>query len=98
MSAPLTTDLTRRDVRPYFLWDDDLTVAQFEQALNGPDRERADAYLARLLREAKYEDVWRFVTPQFVADRLAAIVPRLGRSRPLWTFLIRAWRERGLVS
>jgi len=98
MTRPLSTDLSRGDVRPYFLWDDDISVEEFRMGLRGEDRARADVYLARLLREAKYEDVWRFTTPQEIANRLPIVAPRLGRSRGLWEFLIGVWRERGLVA
>ena len=91
------TDLSRGDVRPYFLWDDDLSVDEFRCRLRSEDRNLALRALARLLREARYEDVWLFVTPQGIADRLAETEPFLGRSRPLWTHLIRAWRELGLL-
>jgi hypothetical protein len=97
MIRPLTTDLRRTEDRPYFLWDDDVSVAEFRSRLGSPDRDVAARSFARLLRDARYEDVWIFVTPQDVSERLPEIEPYLGRSRGLWTHLMRAWRELGLV-
>lgn len=97
MIRPLTTDLTRGDARPYFIWDDDVSVDEFRSWLRSSDRTLASRSLARLLRDARYEDVWLFVSPQEVADRLAEAGPYLGRSRDLWNHLMRAWRELGLV-
>ena len=28
---PLTTDMTRRDLRPYFLWDEDVSIGELQR-------------------------------------------------------------------
>jgi hypothetical protein len=33
---PLTVDLTQLDRRPYFLWDEDVSVAELRALLRGP--------------------------------------------------------------
>ena len=39
--GPLTADLSRDDGRPYFLWDEDLTLGEFRRLLrDGPPEER----------------------------------------------------------
>ena len=91
----MTTDLTQEDRRPYFLWDEDLSVREFRQRLvSAPPSERR-RLLAKLLREARDPDVWVFTTPQAVADRLEELGPMLGRRRAFWTYLIGAWRDDG---
>ena len=95
---PLTTDLSDRDRRPYFLWDEDTSIAELEASLRGPDRAERLRLLGKMLREARDIDVWRFVTPAEVARELPELGRRLGRRRAFWEFLLRGWREHGIVS
>lgn len=95
---PLTLDLSNLDGRPYFLWDEDVSVAQLTAVL----RQRDDIderlrLMGKLLREARDLDVWQFVTPSEVAEALPALGRRLGRRRPFWEFLIHGWQADGLL-
>lgn len=95
---PLTIDLSEGDKRPYFLWDEDISVDELKIALrNGPEAQRL-RLLGKMLREARDIDVWRFVTPQEVARALPSLSRRLGRRRGFWQFLIRGWREDGILT
>jgi hypothetical protein len=50
------------------------------------------------MREARYDDVWKYVSLRDdVIPRWSKIEPQLGRWRDKWSFLITAWKERGLV-
>ncbi len=94
---PLTARLDDDSRRPWFLWDEDTSLGELKAALQVPGDER-DRLLAKLLREANDREVWRFVTPQEVADALPRLARRIGRRRaPFWTFLIGKWREQGYV-
>jgi len=94
---PLTTDLTKLDARPYFLWDEDVTVAELRDILaNGPSDVR-DRYLGKMLREANDRDVWRFVSPELVAEALPRIQRIVGRRAGFWNFLIDGWRGDGAL-
>lgn len=93
----MTTDLRQTERRPYFLWDEDLSVAELRRRLHGDDRRERLRLMAKLLREARDTDVWAFVTPQEVADLLPELAPQLGRRRGFWEFLIEGWREDGLL-
>lgn len=94
--VPLTTDLSRDDGIPYFLWDQPMTVAELRRHLSGPPEERL-RYLGVILREAKEPDVWRFTTPEEVVREWPSLEPRLGRRREFWRFLLAKWRELGLI-
>lgn len=95
---PLTADLTRDDARPWFLWDEDLSLAEFRKRLGGDDAEERDRLLAKLLREANDAEVWQFVSPADVAAALPRLARRIGNRRlPFWEFLIGRWRADGLV-
>jgi hypothetical protein len=95
---PLTTDLARGDARPYFLWDEDVSIDELRAVLAGPDGTRRDGLLGKLLREARDTDVWRFVSPEEVARALPRLGRRLGRRRRFWAFLIDGWRADGLLA
>lgn len=94
---PLTTDLTRRDLRPYFLWDEDVSIGELQQILAGPEGPRRDQLLGKMLREARDIDVWQFVRPAEVAGVLERLRRRLGRRYAFWSFLIEGWRQHGLL-
>jgi hypothetical protein len=94
----LTTDLDRGALRPYFLWDEDVSIDELRAALRGPDTAERRRLLGKMLREARDIDVWRFVTPDEVAHALASLGRRLGRRHAFWQWLIRGWREDGIVA
>jgi hypothetical protein len=93
----LTTDMTRRDLRPYFLWDEDVSIGELQQILAGPHGPRRDQLLGKMLREARDLDVWQFVRPIEVAGALERLRRRLGRRYAFWSFLIEGWRRHGLL-
>ena len=93
----LSDRLDEPDARPYFLWDSELTVGQLRERLaHGPEEEKL-LWIGRILREARYPDVWRFVTLGDVLSRWDRLRGRLGRMNGFWEFLIRTWRENGLI-
>src|SRR5262245_47771567 len=93
----LTTDMMLEDRRPYFLWDEDISVRELKDRLHGSDEWERLRLLGKMLREARDLDVWHFVTRYEVADALPRLGRRLGRRRKFWEFLINGWREDGLL-
>jgi hypothetical protein len=94
----ITTDFADGKARPYFLWDEDVSVQELRDVLAGPDSPRRDQLLAKMLREARDTDVWAFVAPHEVARRLPELGHRLGRRRAFWEWLIEGWRSDGLLA
>jgi hypothetical protein len=94
---PMTLDLREQHLRPYFLWDEDLSIRELKDRLRGPNAVERARLLAKMLREARDVDVWAFVSPEEVASALPAIRHRLGRRRGFWEFLIHGWREDGIL-
>lgn len=78
--------------RPYFLWDEDIRVEQFRERLRDPDPAVRAYYLGKLMRQAKPDDVFTFVTLREVEEQLAAVEPYLGRSRAFWLWILERWR------
>lgn len=82
---------------PYFLWDRNVTGGELRFALANPSHPQRTALLRILLREARPDEVWNFVTPELVEQEWALISPGLGRRRPFWQWLLTAWREHGFL-
>jgi len=94
----LTSDLTVGNKRPYFLWDEDLTVDELRAKLEGDEVAERRRLLGKMLREARDTDVWLFTAPEEVARELPFIARRLGRRARFWSWLIAGWRQDGLLS
>ena len=93
----MTTDMTQADRRPYFLWDEDISIAELHSQLReGREAERL-RLMGKMLREARDIDVWHFVTPEEVARALPELRRRLGRRGPFWEFLIHGWQSDGIL-
>ncbi len=95
---PLSADLTEVDKRPYFLWDEDISIREFKQRLGGGDATERLRMLAKLMREARDTDVWTFITPQEAADAMPLLARKLGRRQAFWEFLIDGWRRHGVIT
>ena len=77
--------------RPYFAWDVDLTLEQFESRLADPDPVVRAYFLAKLMRQARPDDVFAFVTPAKIAGAWDLVAPKLGRTRAFWSWLLARW-------
>ncbi|SRR5581483_3533109 len=95
-AVALTTDLSRDDAIPYFLWDEPMTLGELRRVLDHSDEDRI-RMLGKILREAREEDVWLFTTPEEISRRWDQLSRYLGRRRDFWTFLLSRWREQGLL-
>ena len=85
--------LTDASGRPYFLWDCDLTIGQFRARLRDPDPEVRAYFLAKLMRQAKPDDVFQFVSLADVRSSWPDVVRYLGNSRPFWRWLLDTWQR-----
>lgn len=94
----MSTDLDDPQAIPYFLWDEPMTVAELRDRLaeaSPPERLRL---LAKLLREARDTEVWRFVTLPEIVAAWPQLATRLGRRRRFWQFLLDEWRRLGIAA
>jgi hypothetical protein len=92
--APTPPDrLVDQRGRPYFAWDEDLTLAEFESRLRDADVEVRAYYLGKLMRQAKPDDVFTFVTLADLIAALPAVERYLGKSRDFWRWLLARWSE-----
>ncbi len=78
--------------RPYFLWDTDMPLAVFRERLRHPDVEVRAYLVGKLMRQAKPDDVFTFVSFAEIAELWPQLERYLGKSRPFWTWLL-GWRN-----
>jgi hypothetical protein len=97
MSVSLSTDLTNPLAVPYFLWDEPLTVAEFRGRLTMASPAEQIRLMAKLLREARDTDVWKFTSPEEVWRKWPDLSLHLGRRRKFWEFLLGHWQKEGLI-
>jgi hypothetical protein len=86
----------KRD-RPYFLWDLDVNDAELRARLEVSDPDTRAQWQARVMREARYDDVWSYLTVERIVRDWDHIILHLGRRRPFWEYLLRKWRDDGLL-
>jgi len=84
--------------RPYFLWDMDMTLEEFERAVESGDAATRAYFVGKVMRQAKPDDALQYVTPQEIADLWPAVERYLGNARPFWEWLLAHWERRGVVS
>lgn len=88
-NTDLTRDLADGDIvdgrgRPYFLWDVDMTLDEFRRSLRDPDPEVRAYLIGKLLRQARPDDVARFVTEEEVRAIWPLAERYAGRVREFW--------------
>ena len=93
----LSTDLRDPAARPYFLWDEDTTIAELRSAIELAKPEEWARLVGKLMREARDTDVWQFVTPRDVWQHRLLLDRYLGRRRSFWHYLLDGWHADGYL-
>lgn len=78
--------------RPYFLWDCPWTDAEFRELLRDPDPDVRAALVGRLMRQARPDDVFLYVTEADIRSLWDQLQPHLGKTREFWTWLLDCWK------
>jgi hypothetical protein len=82
--------------RPYFLWDLDMTLEGFRRRLRSPDQDVRAYFLGKLMREAKPDDVFTFVTLEEIRALWPGVTRHLGSMREFWTWILGTWERVGV--
>jgi hypothetical protein len=69
----------------------DATLQQFVQMLRTTDRDVRAYLVGKLMRQAKPDDVFTFVTVEEISDLWPDVQPYLGRAREFWQWLMASW-------
>lgn len=78
-----------------FAWDRPESAESLRAKLAVPSSSEWLRTAAWLMREARVEQVWQFLSLRQVANHFPRIAPMLGRRRPVWEHLLRAAHELG---
>ena len=95
--SQLSSKIDDPSVIPYFLWDEPMTVGELHERLKISSAAEHTRLLAKILREARDTDVWKFTTPKEVKQRWRELERHLGRRRNFWLFLLEHWQKEGLL-
>lgn len=80
------------------MWDYRLTVGQLKEILaSGNDSQRI-WLMAKIMRDARYTDVWKFMSLKDFLTHREHLMPKLGRHRGFWQFLYSRWIKYGIIS
>jgi hypothetical protein len=90
-------DVSRDDIVPYFMWDYQYTVGQIKEMLANGDESDRIWLMAKIMRDARYKDVWKFMTLQDFLKYRERLMPRLGWFKGFWEFLYSRWIQYGIV-
>lgn len=74
-----------------------MTVAELKRRLTSASDVEQTRLLAKILREARDTDVWKFTTPREVWQNWDELEKHLGRRREFWKFLFEFWEKEGLL-
>ena len=83
--------------RPWFLWDVDVSAAELRARLHHPDPRIRAQWQGVVLREARADEVWDYVTLDEVLRDWEHIRRNLGRRRAFWEWLLDGWRKDGFL-
>jgi len=98
MLAPTPADrLVDAQGRPYFLWDCEMTLDELRARLADPDPEVRAYLIGKLMRQAKPDDVFTFVSAREIRALWSRLERHLGKTRPFWTWLFATWESQGHV-
>ncbi|HSK78284.1 MAG TPA: hypothetical protein VLQ45_17665 [Thermoanaerobaculia bacterium] len=82
---------------PYFLWDSEMTLEEFQEGLKSPDPDVRAYLVGKLMRQAKPDDVFTFVSARQIRELWPRLERYLGKTREFWTWLFEAWEAQGHV-
>lgn len=84
--------------RPYFLWDVDVDEEELRRKLASPDPDARAQWQGWIMAEARFDDVWQYLSLAVIVRDWEHIRRHLGRKRAFWEFLLNRWRARGLLA
>ncbi len=91
-------DVSRDDIVPYFMWDYQYTVGEIKKMLAEGDENQRLWLMAKIMRDARYSDVWKFISLQdFLKYRERLMRGRLGWKKGFWEFLYSRWIKYGII-
>ena len=75
---------------PYFLWDYELTEEQVRKILRGNNKVERQWLIARILTNAHFNDVWKYLTLKEVVDEFPHLHMR-SQIKDAWQRALTVW-------
>jgi len=79
------------------MWDERLTEAEVRDQLAHGTPARLIELMAKIMRDARVSDVWKYLRPEDIVAHRDELFARLGWHKPLWVFLYNGWIAHGLL-
>ncbi len=79
------------------MWDYFLTNREIKEILKSDDENKKIWLIAKILRDAKFTDIWKLVDKKVLLKYWDKIYLRLGQQKQLWKFVIDKWFEYGFI-
>lgn len=77
--------------RPYFFWDYDLSEEEIRRILRGDNEVEKVWVITRILEYARWEDIWRYLTPADIRAHLERLHFRRPQDKELWAYALKRW-------
>ena len=90
-------DVSNDETIPYFMWDYRYTVGQIKNKLAKGNESERIWLMAKIMRDARYCDVWKFISLQDFLKYRDQLMARLGKMKGFWQFLYSKWVTYGIV-
>jgi hypothetical protein len=79
--------------RLYFFWDYDLTDDDVQKILASDNEMEKVWVMSRILQSARWEDIWKYVTPDDIRQNFEKLQFRTPHLRDLWHYALTIWRQ-----
>ena len=79
--------------RPYFLWDYNFSEEEVHELLSQQSFEKKKWLIARILEQARFEDVWKYLS----VDDIQVALPLIRMSpkkKEYWNHAIKVWNKK----
>ena len=83
---------------PYFLWDETISEDELKEVLKKGTPHQKYHYISKILREASYNDVWKYLSVSDISKSWDLLKNRLGKKKNFWIFMLDNWRKHGFIS
>ena len=77
-------------LRPYFLWDYDLTEDDVRRILSGENQTDKKWLMARILTNAHFDDVWKYLSVRDIVDNFKDLRMR-SQTKNVWHRALTVW-------
>lgn len=81
--------------RPYFFWDYDIDDEEIHQILRSGTVDEKAWVIIRILEYAKWNDIWRYLSPDDIRNSFHQLRFRQPQDRELWAFALDRWQSHG---